>query len=343
MKRIRRKKKKANKKNKVIMLIIMLISLILINIVKSEGIENGDNATTQLIENMEQLIKNNEKEDLINKKNVVFYNEYEDTRDEQKIDDISYKNLTQWEYLKSRFIIDERTGVTEEILNIDELLNIDLSLNEDNKDEYQVLIFHTHSQEVFIDSNGVEEGVIGLGKELKKVLETRYGIKALHVTESFDVVDGKTQVLGAYERMEPYISNILDQNENIELVIDIHRDGVNEDIKLVTEVDGKKTAKIMFVNGLCMLSTPQGLVQVEYLKNPYIKENLALSFNMFLNGQNSYGDLFRKTYLHAYRYSLHMRPKSLLVEIGAQTNTYEEALNAISPLADVMFKTLNNE
>ncbi|MCL2674539.1 MAG: stage II sporulation protein P, partial [Defluviitaleaceae bacterium] len=44
----------------------------------------------------------------------------------------------------------------------------------------------------------------------------------------------------------------------------------------------------------------------------------------------------RKIYLNAFRYSLHMMPKSLFVEVGAQTNTLEEALNAALPLADIL-------
>ncbi len=336
------KKIKENKKVKVILLLILLISLVLINIVSSnESYEDYSN-TSILLESMEKLNQKNEKEELINKKNVVFYDEYEDTRNNIEVSNVDYKNLTQWEYLKNQYIIDNRTDVDEDVLNIDNMLGVDLSLDENNKGEYQVLIFHTHSQEIYSDSNGIEEGVIGVGKELKKVLESKYGIKTLHVTEKFDIVDGQTQVLGAYERMEPYITNVLQQNESIELVIDIHRDGVDEDTRLVRNINGKSTAQIMFVNGLCMLATPEGLVKMEDLQNPYLKENLALSFNMFLNGRNSYGDLFRKTYLHAYRYSLHMKPKSLLVEIGAQTNTYEEAINSIEPLADVLYQTINN-
>jgi len=49
------------------------------------------------------------------------------------------------------------------------------------------------------------------------------------------------------------------------------------------------------------------------------------------------------TYLKGYRYNLHYRPKSLLVEVGAQTNTLEEAMNAMEPLADILHKVLDGE
>ena len=37
-------------------------------------------------------------------------------------------------------------------------------------------------------------------------------------------------------------------------------------------------------------------------------------------------------YLKAYRYNLHLLPKSLLIEAGAQTNTVEEMKNAMEVL-----------
>ena len=40
---------------------------------------------------------------------------------------------------------------------------------------------------------------------------------------------------------------------------------------------------------------------------------------------------------------MHFCPKSLLVEVGAQTNTYEEAENAMEPLADILAKVLKSD
>ena len=51
----------------------------------------------------------------------------------------------------------------------------------------------------------------------------------------------------------------------------------------------------------------------------------------------------RGTDLKGYRYNRHYRPKSLLVEVGAQTNTLEEAMNAMEPLADILHKVLDGE
>ena len=42
----------------------------------------------------------------------------------------------------------------------------------------------------------------------------------------------------------------MEENPTIEVVIDLHRDGVADTTHLVTEVDGKSMAKVMFFNGL---------------------------------------------------------------------------------------------
>lgn len=34
-------------------------------------------------------------------------------------------------------------------------------------------------------------------------------------------------------------------------MIDLHRDGVPDDTRLVTEVNGNETAQIMLINGMC--------------------------------------------------------------------------------------------
>lgn len=120
-------------------------------------------------------------------------------------------------------------------------------------------------------------------------------------------------------------------------MIDLHRDGVAETTRLVTEVNGKQTAQIMFFNGLSR-TTANG--DIPYLANPYLADNLAFSFQMKLAAEEYYPGFARSNYLKGYRYNLHYRPKSLLIEVGAQTNTFEEARNAMEPLADILHRVL---
>ena len=255
------------------------------------------------------------------------------------------EELKNFNSLKSNFyIIDKRTDLLESDMDPEAYLAKDFSIDTETEGP-KVLLFHTHSSEGFLDSDmskGIGEGIYGVGEYLKELLETRYGIECLHVADRFDVVDGKTQILGAYERMEPVIRQILAENPSIEVIIDMHRDGVNEGTHLVTEVNGKPTAQIMFFNGMTRIYNNGVLEDITSLPNPYVKDNLAFSFHMQLVANKLYPGFTRRIYLNAYRYSLHMLPKSTLIEVGAQTNTKEEAKNAMEPLAEILAEVLLN-
>mgnify|MGYP004522644739 CR=1 FL=1 len=238
------------------------------------------------------------------------------------------------------YTVDSRTTLLPGDIDPAAFLAMDMSLDPEAAGP-QVLIFHTHSGEGYADSDGsLEQGVYGLGERLKTLLEETYGIACLHCGERFDRVDGQSRITGAYERMEPVIAQILAENPSIRVCIDLHRDGVEPPVRLVTEQNGQTMAQLMLFNGLCRTLQNGQPVPAPGLSNPYLRENLALSFRLQTAGNALYPGLFRRTYLNAYRYSLHLRPLSLLVEVGAQTNTRAEALAAMEPLARLLAGTL---
>jgi len=243
-----------------------------------------------------------------------------------------------FEYVaKNIFLADPRTKFLESDIDIEEFLAKDFSF-EKNFSAPQILIFHAHSMEMFADStDDPMTGVFGVGKYLADVLQNEFGLRTLHHTERFDVVDGIPQRQGSYERLEPSIRKILADNPSIEMVIDLHRDGVGAHVApMVTEINGKRTAQIMFVNGLQRRYRNGEILPVTWLENPYRRENLAFSFNLQLAANNLYPGFARRIYLLEYRYSLHMVPRSILLEVGAQNNTFQEALNAVFPIAKVI-------
>lgn len=265
------------------------------------------------------------------------------SRQPQNITADVLEQMKEFSYLKNNFyIVDSRTALLENDVNVEEALSLDFSI-EQTKKEPKVLIFHTHSHEGFADSDmskGLEQGIWGVGEELKNILETEYGVGVIHDTGQYDVVDGKGQITGAYERMEPQIRKILEENPSIEVCIDLHRDGVGDDVRLVTDVNGKQTAKIMFFNGLCRLNKDGTVTEINGLTNDYLKENMAFSLQMQVAAGQKFPGYTRKIYLNPYRFSLHMMPRSTLVEVGAQTNTRQEAINAMEPLAAILADVL---
>jgi len=252
------------------------------------------------------------------------------------------EQLADFEFLRnSFFIVDPTTDITGDLLNAERLLGKDMTLTTDNS-QPQILIFHSHSQEGFVDSVPGDNSttIVGVGDYLTELLQNTYGYHVIHNRDVYDFIDGKLDRSRAYTLAEEAIAPILEQYPSIEVVIDLHRDGVPEETHLVTEINGKPTAQIMFFNGLSY-SKKNG--PIEYLYNPYVEDNLALSLQLKLDCEKFYPGFTRKIYLKSLRYNLHMRPKSLLIEAGAQTNTLEEMKNAMEPLAFVLDQVLRGE
>lgn len=256
--------------------------------------------------------------------------------------DLAPETLADYDYLLNNFfIVDPKTSTSAQQLNAAAFLAEDLTL-EKNQDTPQILIYHSHSQETFADSREgqVEDTIVGVGNYLTQLLTEKYGYQVIHITETFDLVNGELDRSAAYDYARPYIEQVLAENPTVEVVIDLHRDGVPEDRHLVTEINGKPTAQIMFYNGLSY--TADG-GQVSYLPNPYIQDNLAFSFQLEYQAAQYYPKLYRGIYLAALRYNLHLKPRALLLEAGAQTNTVQEVKNAMEPFADILNRVLTGD
>lgn len=255
------------------------------------------------------------------------------------VTDIPLEKFQDFDFVMRNFYtVDKTTSINSEQLNAPALLEMDIRM-QGNNEQPQILIYHSHSQEEFIDSvpGDPSTTIVGVGDYLTTLLRDTYGYNVIHVTDTFDIVDGKLDRDKAYTYAQERISRILEENPSVEVVIDLHRDGVSGNKRLVTNIDGKETAKIMFFNGL---SRTKQNGEISYLPNPYIQENLAFSLQMMLETKKYYPDIARTIYLRGYRYNLHLRPKALLVECGAQTNTVQEEMNAMEPLADILNKVL---
>lgn len=254
----------------------------------------------------------------------------------------SMEQLNDYEFmLKNCYAVDSSTSVLPEEIDADTLLGMDMSIDLSG-DGYKVLIYHTHGSEAFADSReGVtEDTVIGVGDELTRILEEEYGIKTYHDRNVYDVVNGVLDRSYAYTLSGEAVDRILAENPSIEVIIDLHRDGVREDLKLMRVIDGRPTAQIMFLNGVSRLNLNG---DIDYLYNPHKVENLAFSLQMHLAGKAMYGDLLRRIYIRGYSFNLEKLPRASLVEVGAQTNTVEEAKNAMIPLAAIINSVLRKE
>lgn len=253
--------------------------------------------------------------------------------------DLSQAKLADFDYVMNQFfILDSNTETNAQQISAPRFLKEDLSVKKDSSVP-QILIYHTHSQEAFADSREgqTEDTIVGVGDHLTELLEKTYGYQVIHITDPFDMMGGTLDRSKAYDYARASIEKVLEENPTIEVVIDLHRDGVPDDRHLVTQVNGKPTAQLLFYNGLSY-TVSQGAVS--YLPNPYIEENLAFSFQLEYQAAQYYPDLYRGIYLAGLRYNLHLKPRALLLEAGAQTNTVEEVRNAMEPFADILNRVL---
>ena len=253
--------------------------------------------------------------------------------------DLSPAKLADCDYLLGQFyIVDSNTEADAVQISAEDFLNQDFKISKDTESP-QILIYHSHSQETFADSREGEEAdtIVGVGDYLTQLLTENYGYKVVHLKEQFDMASGELDRSSAYDYARDYLEPYLQENPDIQVIIDLHRDGVPEDRHLVTEINGKPTAQILFYNGLSYTIEKGSL---DYLPNPYIQQNLAFSFQLEYQAAQYYPEFYRGIYLAGYRYNLHLRPRSILLEAGAQTNTIQEVKNAMEPFADILNKVL---
>ncbi len=273
---------------------------------------------------------------LIKKNQETTEEKPQETKVQTKVD---REKLNDYEYLTSHYYtIDSTTMTSPKELNAQTLLSKNMKFTKMGNGP-KVLIYHTHSQEAFADSVAGDPSttIVGVGDYLTQLLNDKYHISTIHDRGVYDIINGKLDRSEAYELSGAAAEKILKENPSIEVVIDLHRDGVNENTHLVTEVNGKPTAKIMFFNGLCR-TRANGNIQ--YFNNPYIQDNLAFSLQMKLDADEHYPGFARNIYLKGYRYNMQLVPKMLLVEAGAQTNTVQEMKNAMEPLAESLNRIL---
>lgn len=239
---------------------------------------------------------------------------------------------------KNFYIIDSTTSVTKDKFNVSKLLNQNLTMKK-KKGKKQILIYHTHgASETFKNSRGnvVEDTVVGVGTELTKELEKR-GYSVYHDMRQYDRIDGKIDRSLAYNESLDGIQKIRSENPDIRVMIDLHRDSVGKGKHTYTTIQGKKCAIVMFFNGMSRNRSGN----IAYLYNPNLQGNLAFSLQLKCKAMEYYDGFTKPIYLKGYRYNLHLEPRSLLIELGNENNTVEEAKNAAAPLADVLDKVLS--
>lgn len=231
---------------------------------------------------------------------------------------------------------------TEYEIDVEKLLYEPLDLNFEKKGP-KVLIYHTHTTEAYINSlsdldkknvsTNTEDpryNVVRVGEEIKKYLENNYNIDVIHNGTIHDSPDYNS----SYNNALKTVTNILKSYPSIQIVLDIHRDATEgKKLRLVADTEEGKAAQVMTV-----VST--GAIG---LSHPNWKENLklALKIQQSLNSQCT--NLARPIYVSKYRYNQHVSKGALIIEIGGNGNTLNEAIASAKYIAKAINDVINSK
>lgn len=225
-------------------------------------------------------------------------------------------------------------------VSMKELVTQTLSWNLTSK-EPTVLIVHTHGTEAYTetaDSQYEEHGgdfrtkddrynLISIGDELTRLLEEG-GLKVIHDRTPHDLDD----YLDAYDNSRVAVQKYLQQYPSIKLVLDLHRDAAEnaDGSQWATSatVNGQDSAQLMFVVG----------TDASGLNHPNWKTNLSIAGKLNVLMEKIAPDVTRSIDLRRQRFNHDLAMGAMIVEVGSAGNTHQEAMNAISVLAEAILE-----
>lgn len=205
----------------------------------------------------------------------------------------------------------------------------------------EILIVHTHGSESYNPHGGIwwlssdssrnldiKENIVAVGADLARILHNA-GFSVLHSTTMYDQPSYSSSYSSALKGINAYLK----QYPSIRVVIDVHRDAMSNDTtkyKLVSEINGESCAQLMFVMG----------TGISGLSFPNWRENLAFAAKIQTAVLDRYPTLMRPITITKHRYNQHTTLASVILEVGTDGNTLEEAKRSISYFGEVLVDVL---
>lgn len=227
-------------------------------------------------------------------------------------------------------------------MDFSELLKENPILTKAEKDEVSVLIFHTHTTETYqaLDKESYlksfsprteneKENMIRVGEEIVTQLE-KAGIGVIHDKEIYD-----KKYSGAYDRSGEAVDRYLEKYPSIQVVLDVHRDAIQTSettkVKPVTTINGKKAAQIMIISGC------EGGNITDF---PHWEDNLKFALKLQKTAEEMYPTLMRPLFFCNRKYNMYKSKCSVLLEMGSDGNTLDEAAYSGRLIGDVLAEML---
>lgn len=208
------------------------------------------------------------------------------------------------------------------------------------EDKPRILIYHTHTHEAY-EQNSKEPyeaieswrtldekfSVVRVGSALADVL-TGLGCTVVH-----DVTDHEQDSLSsAYERSAQTLEKYAADGELFDLYIDLHRDAYVDGLDLHTEHEGAQYAQLMLLVGRG--DAYEGIQKPDYEKNLAFAQRLTSELNTIIPG------ICRNVTVKQGRYNQHFQGQGILVEVGHNLNSLEQALASVPCLGRALVSVI---
>ena len=250
---------------------------------------------------------------------------FEITENGENLQRISMENIRILNYSRKRDI--DYKKLVEGVVNL-------------TKSSDKILIYNTHTSESYANSeeyqfeySGVRRSrdanynMLAVANEFKNNLSNK-GFNVTHNTTPHDYGTYDS----AYSRSRITVQEALSRNPGYGLSIDLHRDAIEDlDFAPSVNVNGVDVAQCMFVIG----------VGYDDESNPYYEENLKLALKLQYIADEVYPGLFRPMIIRNSVYNQDLNKYSILIEVGASGNTFDEAFYAtrcLTNLLNIMYK-----
>ncbi len=199
-----------------------------------------------------------------------------------------------------------------------------------------VLIYHTHTHEAYEQvsddpyealeawrTSDADHSVVRVGEELARLLEAR-GFEVIHDATDHEGSDLSTAYTRSLQTLQNY-------HRRFDLYIDLHRDAWTEGSEqALTGTDGTEMAHLMLLIG-----NGEG-----FEEKPYYAQNLAFARALEARINETEPNLCKPVLVKDGRYNQHIGVFSVLVEVGHNRNTLQQALNALPPLAEGLYSLM---
>ena len=198
-------------------------------------------------------------------------------------------------------------------------------------DAPSILIYHTHTHEAYAQDSAdpyvavetwrttdAEHSVVRVGAALADAL-TNLGYRVVHDVTDHEQDSLSSAYLRSLETLEGY-------KESFDLRIDLHRDAYVEGLQPCLRIDdGLEYAQMMLLVG-------RGDAYDEDEKPNYV-ENLSFSQLLTNEMNDRIPGICRNVTVKKGRYNQHTDKRCILVEVGHNFNTLEQALSSVPCLA----------